>query len=52
MAPDAHDVQLAIDWLDGQIRFRQQQWTEGERRLTDVVKRATGQATVPSSRWR
>jgi CHAT domain-containing protein/tetratricopeptide (TPR) repeat protein len=47
MAPDARDVQLAIDWLDGQIRFRQRQWADGERRLTDVVGRATGDGDRP-----
>jgi CHAT domain-containing protein len=42
IAATAPDVQLAIDSLDGQIRLRQAKWSDGESRLLDVVKRATG----------
>ena len=40
LAPDARDVQLDIDWLDGQLRMRLGKWAEAESRLNDVVVRA------------
>jgi tetratricopeptide (TPR) repeat protein len=44
---DAVDVQLAIDWLLGQVRLRMQQWDEGEALLNDVVRRATREGDRP-----
>ncbi len=41
IAPEARDVQLAVDWLDGQLRLRLGQWAEGEAKLNTVVARAT-----------
>jgi CHAT domain-containing protein len=40
LAAGAPDIRLAVDWLDGQIRLRLGQWTEGETKLNAVVSKA------------
>jgi CHAT domain-containing protein/Tfp pilus assembly protein PilF len=40
LAPDARDVQLDVDWLDGQLRMRLGRWAEAEARLSAVVSNA------------
>jgi CHAT domain-containing protein len=40
LATGSVDVQLDVEWLDGQLRMRIGQWAEAERRLTAVAARA------------
>jgi CHAT domain-containing protein/Tfp pilus assembly protein PilF len=40
LAKAAHDLELDITWLDGQIRLRLGKWSDGESRLNEVIERA------------